>query len=194
MKQKAIDWLIELRQFALERRTLEIPDGHALDPLENWKRRVTGGVLLQFLDFVQSGSVYEHFEPALEKLPLHDRVFLFITDLAGAAAAAELLQTESEHVLCVLREEWRAWLSRAELDHDENFGKHYEFWSVWHQDIQPEWEVEEREGPGWWVHEEGFALADGAGRGAQHLWRWDGSEMQKVEEAITSWSSIPSEN
>lgn len=190
--EDAINWLEELRTFALARREdFEIPDGHDLDTLANWKRRVSGGVLLQFLDFVQSGDIFEHFESALEERPLHERIFLFITDQAGAAAGEELLQKDTDHVFCILNSEWRAWLTDADQDHDDDFDKHYEFWSVWHQDLHSEWEVEELDGAEYWVHEEGFALADGAGRGAQHLWKWDGQEMHKVEEAITSWSSIP---
>lgn len=192
MKQEAIDWLGELREFAHDRRgELEIPDGHNLGPRENWRRRVTGGVLLQFLDFVQSGEIYEHFGEALDELPLDERAFLFITDLPGAVAAEELIQTDSDHVLYVLKEEWRAWLTDPEADHDDEYEKHYEFWSVWHQDLDSEWELDELEDEQWWVHEEGFALADGAGRGAQHLWKWDGADMEKVEEAITAWSSFP---
>lgn len=190
--EDAIIWLKELRKFALEQRgDLQIPDGHDLDTLANWKRRVSGGVLLQFLDFVQSGDIFEHFEPALEERPLHERVFLFITDIAGAVAGEELLQKDTDHVFYILNSEWRAWLSDPNKDHDDDFDKHYEFWSVWHQDLHSEWELDELEGAEYWVHEEGFALADGAGRGAQHLWKWDGEEMHKVEEAITSWSSMP---
>jgi hypothetical protein len=192
--EDAVLWLKELRQFALDQRAnVTVPDGHGLEPRQNWKRRVSGGVLLQFLDFVQSGNAEEHFGPALEERPLHDRIFLFITDLAGAVAGQELLQQETDHVFCILKSEWSAWLSEADTDHDEDFDQHYEFWSVWHQDIHSQWDVDELEGVEYWVHEEGFALADKAGRGAQHLWKWDGEEMQKLEEAVTSWSSIPTE-
>ncbi len=190
--EDAILWLQALRQFALERRgDLVIPNGHTLDPLDNWQRRVTGGVLLQFLDFLQSGAAHEHFEVALEKFPLYERVLLFITDLPGAVAGQELLQQDTDHAFCILKDEWSAWLSQEDTDHDEPYFNHYEFWSVWHQDIHSEWELDELEGAEYWVHEEGFALAPKAGRGAQHLWKWDGEEMHKVQEAITSWTGIP---
>lgn len=192
MNSDASEWRDRLRDFALEHRgDLEIPDGHDLEGLKNWQRRVTGGVLLQFLDFVQSGKVYEHFDTALDDRPLHERLFLFITDLPGAVAAGELIQSDSEQALWILKEEWSAWLSDPATDDDETYDRHYEFWSVWHQNLQADWDVEDLDGVDYWVHEEGFALADRAGRGAQHLWTWDGEEMEKVEEAITSWSSLP---
>lgn len=194
MRQDASDWRDALAAFALEHRgDLEIPDGHHVDPLTNWRRRVTGGVLLQFLDFVQSGDVYEHFDSVLEDRPLHERLFLFLTDISGAIAARELIQADTDRALWILKEEWSAWLSDPETDDDDQYDKHYEFWSVWHQNLQADWEVDDLEGEEYWVHEEGFALADRAGRGAQHLWRWDGREMHKVEEAITSWSSLPTD-
>lgn len=193
-------WLGQVREFALNRREgIDIPDGHELGPLENFKRRATGGVLLQFLDFLQTGQALEIFDSALEKFPLHARSFLFITDLPGAVAAGELMQADSEHAFCILREEWRAWLADEAREQDAAFLEHFEFWSVWHQEIHPEWEFDSgldfeeltQDGAEFWVHEEGFALAPNAGRGAQHLWLWDGAEMKKVQEAITSWTSIP---
>ena len=187
--EASIAWLDEVRDFALEERgALAIPNGHQLSPLLGWQRKVTGGVLLQFLEFIQSDAPYEHFDE-LDDYPIHERVFLFITDLPGAVAGDEIVQSDSDRVFTILKDEWRAWLSDPERDDDEQFERHYEFWSVWHQDLHSEWQLEELEGAEYWVHEEGFALADGAGRGAQHLWVWDGEEMEKVEEEMTSWVS-----
>lgn len=194
------DWLKDVRAFALARRRLDtLPNGHELDDLDNFKRRVSGGVLLQFLDFLQLGDALEIFGPALEKFPLHERAFLFITDLPGAVAGQELMQSDSTHAFCILRDEWRAWLMDPEHDQDAGFLEHFEFWSMWHQDLHAEWEYEsdlkfaelQKGGAQLWVHEEGFALAPNAGRGAQHLWRWNGQQMEKVHEAISSWTSIP---
>jgi hypothetical protein len=193
-------WLKEVREFALDhRKGTPIPNGHDLGPLDNFKRRATGGVLLQFLDFLQGGEALEIFATALEKFPLHSRAFLFITDLPGAVAGQELMQADSDRAFCILKDEWRAWLSDDAHEDDALFLEHFEFWSVWHQDIHPEWEFESdikldaaaEQGVEYWVHEEGFALAPNAGRGAQHLWKWNGEQMEKVEEAITSWTSIP---
>jgi hypothetical protein len=185
----SIDWLAQLREFSeRERGDLKIPDGHMLSAQLNWRRKVTGGVLLQFLDFIQTDAPYEHFDH-LEERPLHERVMVFITDLPGAVAGYEIIQTESERALTLLKDEWRAYLADPSNDEDAEFEKHYEFWSVWHQNLHSEWELDELEDGEYWIHEEGFALADQAGRGAQHLWVWDGGEMRKVQEALTSWVS-----
>jgi|SRR5690554_1498356 len=196
----AIAWLETLRAFTREQReTLQIPNGHELGPLDNFKRRASGGVLLQFLDFLQGGEALDMFATALEKFPLHSRAFLFITDLPGAVAGLELMQADSELALCILKGEWRTYLADDAYDDDPLFLEHFEFWSVWHQDLHPEWEYESgialsnaaEDGVEYWVHEEGFALAPNAGRGAQHLWKWDGEKIEKVKEAISSWTSIP---
>lgn len=187
--ESSLEWLSELRAFSKDQRgDLKIPDGHMLAPLLNWRRKVTGGVLLQFLEFIQTEAPYEHFDH-LEERPIHDRGLVFITDLPGAVAGYEIIQPDSERALTILKDEWRAYLSDASNDEDAQYDRHYEFWSVWHQELHSEWELDEPEHGEYWIHEEGFALADQAGRGAQHLWIWNGTAMQKVQESITSWVS-----
>ena len=187
--EASIDWLEDLREFSQEERgDLKIPDGHMLSSQLNWRRKVTGGVLLQFLDFIQTDAAYEHFN-SLEERPLHERALVFATDLPGAVAGYEIIQPDSELALTILKDEWRAFLADPSNDDDGDYEKHYEFWSVWHQNIHSEWELDELDEGEYWIHEEGFALADQAGRGAQHLWVWDGDEMHKVQEALTSWVS-----
>lgn len=187
--EESTAWLARLRDFASrERGDLKIPDGHMLSSQLNWRRKVTGGVLLQFLEFIQTEAPYEHFDN-LEDLPLHERVMVFVTDLPGAVAGYEIIQPDSDRALTLLKDEWRAYLADPANDEDAEYERHYEFWSVWHQNIHSEWELDELEDGEYWVHEEGFALADQAGRGAQHLWAWDGNEMHKVQESLTSWVS-----
>ncbi|MGM0557328.1 MAG: hypothetical protein ACQEVA_13170 [Myxococcota bacterium] len=187
--EASIAWLEQLRDFAQEERgDLKIPDGHMLAPLLTWQRKVTGGVLLQFLEFIQTEAPYEHFQN-LEDRPIHERGMLFITDLPGAVAGYEIIQPDSDRALTILRDEWRAYLADPSNDEDTDYDRHYEFWSVWHQDIHSEWELDALDEGEYWIHEEGFALADQAGRGAQHLWAWDGDEMYKVQESLTSWVS-----
>lgn len=183
------EWLARLREFALDRRRpTQVLDPHALGPRDDWKRRVTGGVLLQFLEFLQSEALHEHFEQ-LEDNPIWERCFVVITDEAGLTAAREIVDPDSDKAVSLLADEWREFLADDTTDSDDDFVHHYEFWSVWHQDLHSEWEVDLDADQEYWVHEEGFALADRAGRGAQHLWRGDGAEMVKVEEAISSWVS-----
>ena len=164
-----------------------MPDGHMLDPLRSWQRRITGGLLVQFFEFATAQATSERY-PVLGQDPLSERVFVCVTDMAGAVAFHELVDAGSERAICVFESEWRAFLEQGEPD--DEFECHYEFWSVWHRQVDPRWELEPA-APGHqlWVHEEGMALALGIGRGAQNVWSWDGQQMTLITQGISSWSS-----
>jgi len=164
-----------------------LPDGHMLDPLGFWQRRITGGTLQSFLEFAVSVDAVELF-PELHDNGIEHRIFVFVTDLSGEVAYRELIRGDSNRALCVRREEWVGFLGDEAHDRDDEFTKHYECWSAWHQDVDPVWEVPEGDWGQLWVHEEGFALADGAGRGSQHVWSWDGEEMTLVVQDVTIWT------
>lgn len=170
-----------------------LPETDSLDPLRDEQRRISGGVLIQFLNFLQGESAFDNF-PALASNPVGERVFVCATDLPGVAAARDILEIDSDHVMVVTKGEWRAWLESPATDDDEAYDHHFLFWSVWHQrtDVDREIVTAVDEVPGQpWVHEEGFAVAERAGRGARHLWSWDNDEMTLIEEAISTWVSAP---
>lgn len=189
LRDDVVAWRAEVVEF-LDQHRRPIPALDNLSPLQHWHRRVTGGVLRQFFQFLARDMPEDHF-PILQENPFPERLFLFLTDLPGFHAAQGLIDTESDQALILLREEWMAFLEDFKTWDDEDYKLHYEFWAVWHRQVPKEWEGRDPSGPGeLWVHEEGFALADGAGRGAQHLWRWDGETLHLEAEALTSWASM----
>ncbi len=181
-------WYTDLETYIrTEHERPPLPDGHMLDALGTWQRRITGGALLSFLEWATSEEAFERY-PLLAKDPLTERIFVCITDLIGAVAYHEIVDRHSDKTICVLKDEWRAFLEEPSLDHDDTFTCHYEFWSVWHQEVDATWEIpEEARGQQLWVHEEGFAVADESGRGSQHLWGWDGDEMNLLTQDVTKW-------
>lgn len=190
LREEARQWRRQLIDF-VERIRSPLPERAQLSPLQHEQRRVTGGVLLQFFEFIQDSANNEMY-PQLADHPLEQRLFLMISDEAGMHAADELMDTDTPQAFCLLKEEWRAFLESPDTDDDEAFTHHYQFWSVWHQNIPQEWDtpqLDDNSDDDYWVHEEGFALADRAGRGAQHLWRWDGENFDLVDEELSSWSS-----
>lgn len=188
LREGSQKWRRQLDDFVAKIRS-PLPTAEELSPVQDWHRRITGGLIIQFFEFLEN-SANEEIYPQLEAHPLHERVFLCVTDDAGFLAARELMNTDSVQAICLRKEEWRAFLEDPDTDDDDDFVDHYQFWSVWHQDIPENWDVAPLEpGYSYWIHEEGFALADGAGRGAQHLWRWDGEELTLQEEVMTSWTS-----
>lgn len=188
LRQGARQWRNELEAFISSRRAIHRPR-QGLLPIEDEQRRVTGGVLIQFFEFLEK-SASEALYPQLADHPLPERLFLFISDEGGLQAAKTLMDLDSEQAMAILKEEWRAFLESPGVDEDEEFIHHYQFWSVWHQNVPANWDVPPLEpGFAYWIHEEGFALADGVGRGAQHLWRWDGKELTLLKEVMSSWTN-----
>ena len=180
-------WRRSLLDF-LDKRPRSVASREQLSPLQQQQRRVTGGILIQFTDLLQSDAIDEY--PQLQSNPLHQRLFVCITDEAGLHAARDVLDTDTDQLQCILNQEMRAFLEAPHTLDDGEFKHHYECWSVWHQNLSEKWDMPPQDGDlDLWVHEEGFALHDGVGRGAQHLWSWDGQELSLVEELLTSWSS-----
>lgn len=181
-------WRESLTSYLRHRRSARAawPTPDQLDARQTWQRRVSGGAMLQLLDYIVSPAAMARF-PVLHDQPLDARVFIFTTDLSGAVAARELIAPESQHAIWLLREEWRAWLNDPLCDSDDTFAHHYECWSVWHQDIDPAWNASPPPGAALWVHEEGWAIAENTGRGAQHLWAFDGAQPTLLKQDITSW-------
>lgn len=186
--QTADQWAHALRQFIAEHAP-QAPalDGHMLSPRKSWQRRVHGGTLLDFLQF--AGERAHGLYPKLGQNPITERVFVFITDNVGAVAAQEIIDATSPKAIWINQQLWRRWLDDPDTDHDDQFALHYECWSVFHRNLEPQWQQDFGGKPTeqLWVHEEGFALDDGLGRGSQHLWRWDGQHFALVEQELTRW-------
>lgn len=186
-------WRERVLAHALARRPkVPAPDGHMLAALPYQQRRVSGGTLLQFLEFARSERAFELY-PVLQKDPLTERVFVFVTDTPGAVAFRELADPDDPMALLLHTPEWRAFLDDPDEHHDDELALHWECWSAWHQNIDPQWLVPEGEWAQLWVHEEGYALADRCGRGSRNLWSWDGAELTLVQQDVEKWVSTPSD-
>lgn len=188
---ETLEWRDELAEFVdgLRERSPR-PSREELSELEDEQRRVAGGGLMQFLQFLQSESAFELF-PILDEQPIDERIFVFASDAPGVVAAEDIVDPDSDRAVVVTKDEWRAWLDAPGTDADPTFQHHYEHWSVWHRDFQASWNLPDDEPGEFWVHEEGFALADRAGRGARHLWTWDGEELELFEQDVDQWTSSP---
>lgn len=186
------EWFENLRAFVERiRGDRDLPEADELDALQNQQRRISGGVLHQFFNFIQDPSSFDIF-PILDEHSVADRAFVFATDLPGAVAGRDFIDPESDRAIVVLKDEWQAWLNDPKTDSDDTFENHFQCWNAWHQNLKATWEIPEEKPGEFWVHEEGFAVAERAGRGSQHLWRWDGNTMELEEEEIDSWVSRPS--
>ncbi len=78
---------------------------------------------------------------------------------------------------------------------DEEHRWHVHFWSFFLDEAQPGFlKIGCRKYPiptscVYWQHIEGTMWGRLAGRGVDHLWKWDGAEPVLLEEALTHWVS-----
>ena len=191
MRQDAITWRQDLANHIIQQQARAdqaspLPDGHMLHALQNWQRRITGGSLLEFLEWAASEDAEERY-PMLATSPITERVFVFISDVPGLVAYRELVDPQSQRTIGLLKEQWRTFLSDDSQRHDDPLPHHYEMWSVWHREVDPQWDLEDKPYDQLWVHEEGFAIANEAGRGSQNVWNWNGQRLQLVKQDITKW-------
>jgi hypothetical protein len=122
----------------------------------------------------------------------HDPAIVFTSDLPGLVAAREIVEPDHERVVYLLEDEFAAAPARAA---DQEYKQHVHFWSFFRPEIEPGFAAEARakhpipEGCSYWQHSEGTMWAVNAGRGGDHLWRWDGHKPDLLEEAMSQWVS-----
>ena len=191
LTSESLSWLNDLQSFVHDfRQRHPVGDLDELSEIEDEQRRISGGALIELFEFVQSPDVYDLF-PKLEDQPLDRRAFVLACDRPGAAASRDVLDWESDQAIVVLEREWRAWVEAPHCDSDDAFDHHWEVWTTWHQQTEESWDLPSRDGEDFWVHEEGFAVADRAGRGSKHLWRWEDGSFSLEEQSIDEWVSRP---
>ena len=187
----AAEWADELRRLAAACRAARpLPDRDALTPAQEWQCRIVGGALLAWLQehgprFLQERAV---MATLLDVDP--DPVIVFTSDLPGLVAAQEILGSEHELVTCLLEEEFADAEVRAA---DPGYVRHVHVWSRFLPEPESDFVALARSrhpitaGDHYWQHVEGTMWAPNAGRGGDHLWRWDGHEAELLEEALTHW-------
>jgi hypothetical protein len=121
-----------------------------------------------------------------------DPWIVFTSNLPGLVAAREILGTNSKRIVYLSEDEFRQWLAHSP---DAAFRWHVHFWSLFLDDPRPGFLAEAtRRHPisppcVYWQHAEGTMWGKLAGRGVDHLWKWDGKEPSLLEEALTQWVS-----
>ena len=187
------EWSSQLRSHALAcRASVPLPKRDELSPAEDWQRRIVGSSLVNWLRKV--GPRFLQERAVLSKLLEIDRepFIVFTSDIPGLVAASEILGANHERAGFLLEDEFDSLLRQVE---DPNYCWHVHVWSVFRKVIAPTFEAEARtkypipDGSTYWQHSEGTMWAVNAGRGGDHLWRWDGQTPELLEEALTHWVS-----
>ena len=117
---------------------------------------------------------------------------MWTTDVPGLVAAAQILRPCQPDVVPLLEAEYTT-SSIGPSDPESTW--HIHVWSFIRPALQPALAGRARsaypipEGCNYWQHSEGTVWSRHTGRGAEHLWRWDGREAELLEEAFTHWAT-----
>ncbi|TVR92458.1 MAG: hypothetical protein EA416_07330 [Trueperaceae bacterium] len=185
------EWAEDLRRFAAACRTARpLPDRGAFTAAQEWQCRIVGGALLAWLHEHGPGFLRERATMAALLGVDPDPVIVFTSDVPGLVAAREILGDDHELVICLLEEEFADAPARAA---DPGYVRHVHVWSRFLPELEREVAAAARAqhpisaSSSYWQHAEGTMWAPNAGRGVDHLWRWDGREADLLEEALTHW-------
>jgi hypothetical protein len=167
-----------------------LPSRDELSPAEEWQCRIVGSSLLNWLRKI--GPRFLQERAVLAKLLEIDRepFIVFTSDIPGLVAAQQILGTDHERVGFLLQDELDSFLRQVE---DPDYRWRVHVWSVFRKVVAPAFEAEARakypipDGCSYWQHSEGTMWAVNAGRGVDHLWRWNGQNPELLEEALPHW-------
>lgn len=181
------EWSTALRSFTRnQRQHNSIPDRNTLSNEEEWQCRIIGG---EFIGWYQ-----RHFRDILgERTALRvmnfdpEPLIVFTTSIPGLVAAQEIVPEPSDKMVYLLHTEFEEWEKEHPVD---EFTFHIHHWSYFRnidqellsraQEAYPEVSAEE-----YCIHTSGDLWGELCGVEGEHLWRWNGQEMEFLEEAFS---------
>ncbi len=192
MNEAGRRWFERLKNQIGEHRSVRpIIDRQSLSTAEEMQCRIIGGSLIRWLtdygpELLQERCVLSELMDVEE-----DPYIIFTSTAPGLVAAGEILQDGPSHIVFLYIEEFDEWLRR---EPDRDYRWHVHFWSYFDENLNEEIskkakQYQLKENEQYWLHKEGTRLGPLFGRGADHLWRWNGSEAELLEECIDHWIS-----
>jgi hypothetical protein len=187
------DWFVSLRQKATNlRKKKPLPPETDLTSAEEWQQSIIGGGLIQWLD--HHGPAFLSERKVLHKLIRVDPEpgIVFTSNIPGLLAAKEILGIEMNQIVYLHEKEFQRWLRN---NPDPEYRWHMHFWSFFREPIQRKFATSAKktfpldDGSSYWQNSEGTMWGALAGRGAEHLWKWNGVEPELLQEAFENWIS-----
>jgi hypothetical protein len=194
------DWEHRLRgAWSEELARNPVPSRDSLTSVEEWQCRIQGGEFLEFFaDGAEGVARTRAFVSEFSNMS-PDPVPLFLSDRPGLVAAKEILGGGSESGILPLLEPWyRTWEQRfpdSEYMWHVSFMSYFEPWSryVGGEDSYLGFAAEadhyrelvgDEDPATLWVHHSGAYVGPLAGQMTAHLWKWDGEEMNLLQEGF----------
>jgi len=181
------EWSTGLKSFIqAQRQQNPIPDRDLLSDEDEWHCRIIGG---EFMGWYQ-----RHLRDILgQRVALRIMKFdpkpliVFTTTMPGLVAAQEIMPEPSENLVYLLHGEFEEWQKEHRVD---EFTFHIHHWSYFRQidqellsraqEAYPEVSTEEYR-----IHTSGDLWGERCAVEGEHLWCWNGQEMELLEEAFS---------
>jgi hypothetical protein len=123
----------------------------------------------------------------LQRLPDYNRHVVFTSTGPGLVAAQQILLEQSQPFTCLFPAEYRQWM---QLHPDINYRLHVHLWSHFVENPDIGNSVHSlNTNEQYWLHTEGMMCGPKFGRGADHLWKWDGEKPALLKKNYAQWVS-----
>ncbi len=181
------EWAIALGSFSqAQRQHNSILDRDSLSNEEEWHCRIIGGEFMSWYQRRLSDILAERM--VLRAMNFDPKPFIvFTTTMPGLVAAHEIMPEPSEDFICLIHTEYEEWERQHAVD---DFTFHIHHWSYFSgldhvlltraRETHPSVSVGEFR-----IHSSGDLWGEQCGVFAGHLWRWNGHEMELLEEAFS---------
>lgn len=163
-----------------------ILDHDKLTDEDEWQYRIIGGGIVGFLEHGLPRILQERQVLLMNKFDPNPFVVL-TSDMTGLLAAHEIIPESSENIVHLLHTDYEQWEQQYPVD---EFNFHIHHWSYFREldqellarakEAYPSEEVD-----GFRVHTEGHLWGKNCGAFGDHLWRWNGAELELIEEAFS---------
>ena len=180
-------WLQEITNHAANCRTSRpIPERDDLSWRQILQLHIIKGSLLSWIDNLPSS-----LSPGPDKHTGHGICIVFTSSSPGLVAAKEILQRENPTLVSLYPDEFRDFLQSFP---DNEYKYHTHIWSHFLEEldygakkIAARYPINDKEK--YWLHVEGIMRGPRFGRGAEHLWSWNGSQTKLLKKSFLHWAS-----
>ncbi len=176
MEQNFNKWRQGLLDFSIDCRAAHpIPHRKSLSITQKKQSEIIAGSLVVQL---------EYLVPRLKEDMVH---IVFTSTSPGLMVAQRINRDMLLHVTSLYPAEYRQWLH---LHPDAHYQYHFHLWSHFITRLYIEntlYSLNNNEQ--YWLHTEGMMCGPKFGRGADHLWKWDGKTPALLKKNYAQWTS-----
>ena len=184
---KKLEWSAALKEYDTERRQQQpIPDRASLSEEEEWHCRVIGGEFIRWNQRHLSDILGERI--ALSSMKFDpDPLIVFTSTMPGLVAAKEIVPDPPSNLVYLLHEEFQSWEKQHPVDEFRWYIHHWSYFRNMDGELLKRTKAEYPDiAPSEFrIHTCGDLWAEQAGVEGDHLWRWDGNQMELLEEAFS---------